>query len=134
MIGIARISGDSMHPTLKDGELVVYERFIRTYRQGDIVSVRVPSGKYYVKRVIACGGDTVDIVDGSVLVNGRQIEDDWAFGMTEEETGAVVYPYTVRPGAVFVLGDNREASMDSRAFGEIGTRQIMGKVIWHEKI
>ena len=134
VIGIARISGDSMYPALEDGDLVVYGRIIRTYEPGDIVSVRVPAGKYYVKRVIACGGDTVDIRDGSVFVNGKQIEDDWAFGMTEEETGAVVYPYTVRPGAVFVLGDNREVSMDSRAFGEVGTRQIRGKVIWHEEI
>ena len=134
VIGIARISGDSMYPALKDGDLVVYERFIRSYKPGDIVSVRVPAGKYYVKRVIACGGDTVDIRDGSVFVNGEPIEDVWAYGVTEEETGAVVYPYTVRPGAVFVLGDNREVSMDSRAFGEIGIRQIRGKVIWHEEI
>lgn len=128
-IGLAIVGGDSMSPTLMDGDLVLYTRMVSDYRPGDIVSMRVPSGEYYVKRVIATGGDVVDLEDGKVLVNGNVIEESWAYGLTQKETGAVIYPYTVRPGNVFVLGDNRTVSMDSRTFGEVNKRQIKGRII-----
>ena len=130
VIGIAIVGGNSMEPTLQDGDFVLYSRVIRQYRPGDVISMRVPSGEYYVKRVIAVGGDTVDLQDGKVLVNGELLQDDRGSGETQEETGAVIYPYKVRDGNVFVLGDNREVSMDSRAFGEVSRRQIRGKVLF----
>ena len=92
--------------------------------------MRVPSGDYYVKRVIAGGGDVVDLRDGSVYVNGEKLDEEWAYGITETETGAVIYPYAVREGNVFVLGDNRQVSMDSRTFGEVNRRQIKGKILY----
>ena len=128
-IGFSVVGGDSMSPTLMDGDIVVLNRMNREYRTGDIVSMRVPSGDYYVKRVIACGGDVVDLDGGKVLVNGEYLENDWGYGDTKEETGAVIYPYTVQEGNVFVLGDNRSVSMDSRSFGEVNLRQIKGKII-----
>jgi len=127
-IGIAVVGGDSMSPTLMDGDVVLYSRMISEYKPGDVVSVRVPSGEYYVKRVIATGGDVVDLEDGMVTVNGTPVE-EWGYGETMKETGAVIYPYTVRPGNVFVLGDNRTVSLDSRTFGEVNRRQIRGKII-----
>ena len=130
VIGIAIVGGNSMEPTLQDGDFVLYSRVVRQYRPGDVISMRVPSGEYYVKRVIAVGGDTVDLQDGRVLVNGEPLQDDRGTGETQEETGAVIYPYKVREGNVFVLGDNREVSMDSRAFGEVSRRQIRGKVLF----
>ena len=78
----------------------------------------------------AVGGDVVDLRDGIIYVNGKALDDPWATGETRAETGAVIYPYQVRPGNVFVLGDNREASMDSRAFGEVNLRQIKGKILF----
>ncbi len=129
VIGFSVVSGDSMDPTLKDGDLVVYFRMEHSYEPGDIVSMRIPSGDYYIKRVIASGGSTVDIYDGNLFVNGEPASDEYANGATEEESGAVIYPYKVREGNVFVLGDNREVSMDSRTFGEVNLRQIKGKVI-----
>ena len=95
-----------------------------------MISIRVPSGEYYVKRVTAVGGDTVDLLDGQVWVNGELLTEDRGHGETIKETGAVIYPYSVREGNVFVLGDNREISMDSRAFGEVNKRQIRGKVLF----
>ncbi|MBE6016408.1 MAG: signal peptidase I [Lachnospiraceae bacterium] len=91
--------------------------------------MRVPSGDYYVKRIIATGGDVVDLDNGRILVNGEYLEDDWGYGQTMEESGAVIYPYTVREGNVFVLGDNRTVSMDSRTFGEVNLHQIKGRII-----
>ena len=128
-IGLSVVGGESMEPTLHSGELVVYLRPVQKYRIGDIVSVRVPSGEYYVKRVAAVGGDTVDLRDGTVYVNDVPLEEDWSAAETLPESGAVIYPYTVRAGNVFVLGDNRGASMDSRAFGEVNVRQIKGRLI-----
>lgn len=128
-IGLSVVGGDSMAPTFNDGDIVLYLRPVNDYRAGDVVSLWVPSGDYYIKRVIAAGGDVVELEDGSVLVNGVAAEDSFAFGSTLEETGAVIYPYRVREGSVFVLGDNREVSMDSRAFGEVGLRQIRGRII-----
>ncbi|MBR2562738.1 MAG: signal peptidase I [Eubacterium sp.] len=130
VIGIGIVGGDSMDPTLRDGDLVVYSRICRQYRAGDVVSIRVPSGEYYVKRVAAVGEDVLDLRDGKVWVNGELLQKDTGYGETLEETGAVIYPYKVREGNVFVLGDNREVSMDSRAFGEVNRRQIRGKIFF----
>ena len=129
VIGFSVVSGASMDPTLKDGDLVVYYRMAGSYEEGDIVSMRVPSGDFYIKRVMATGGSTVDIYDGKVIVDGSPAADEHANGITEEETGAVIYPYKVRDGNVFVLGDNRAVSKDSRMFGEVNLRQIKGKVV-----
>ena len=129
VIGIAVVGGDSMKPTLTDGDIVVYLRIVPSYQYGDVVSVRVPSNDYYIKRVIALEGDVVDLRDGDVYVNGEKLEDDWAHGKTEAESGAIIYPYTVYEGNVFLLGDNREVSLDSRTFGEVSLHQIKGKIL-----
>ena len=129
IIGISVVGGDSMDPTLKDGDIVVYLRTVRNYEAGQVITMRVPSGDYYVKRIAAKGGDLVELDDGKVYVNGDEYDEDMAHGNTGEETGAVIYPYKVRDGNVFVLGDNREVSKDSRAFGEVNLRQIKGKII-----
>ena len=129
VIGLSVVGGKSMDPTLKDGDIVVYFRMIREYHDGDIVAMRVPSGDFYIKRVAATGEKTVDIYDGKLHVDGEETADEHANGTTEEETGAVIYPYKVRDGNVFVLGDNRTVSKDSRMFGEVSLRQIKGRVI-----
>ena len=129
VIGISIVGGDSMEPQLSSGDMVIYYRMVRDYRPNDVISIRVPSGDFYVKRVAAVGGDEVELRDGEVFVNGRVFEDEWAQGKTLEESGAVIYPYRVREKNVFVLGDNRKVSMDSRAFGEVNLRQIKGKII-----
>ncbi|MCR5272615.1 MAG: signal peptidase I [Lachnospiraceae bacterium] len=129
VIGVSFVSGDSMEPSLHDGECVVYLRIGSEYKSGDIVSVWVPSGDYYVKRVVAVGGDIVDIKDGVLYVNDEPVENDYGYGETNKQLKAVIYPYTVREGNIFALGDNREVSMDSRTFGEINNVQIRGKII-----
>ena len=118
-----------MYPTLEDGDVVMYVRVVNEYEPGDLVSSRVPSGDFYVKRVVAVGGDVVDLKDGTVYVNNEPLDEEWANGDTMKETGVVIYPYYVREGNVFVLGDNRTVSMDSRAFGEVNIRQIKGKIV-----
>ena len=82
-----------------------------------------------MKRIIAMEGDTIDIRDGHVYVNEVMIEEPYL----EEETkpaadGVVRYPYVLQEGQIFVMGDNRPASMDSRSFGAVGIRQIKGRI------
>lgn len=131
VMGISFVRGDSMEPTLRNGELVVYTRLHAAYKRGDVVPVRIPTGEYYVKRVIAVPGDTVEVRDGGIYVNGTLLEEPYAKGETLSQSGAVRYPLTLEEGQVFVVGDNREVSVDSRSFGVIGNRQIRGRILFH---
>ena len=95
------------------------------------MSVRIPSGEYYVKRIIALEGDLIDIKDGTVYVNGAPLEETYIQGETHPQPGAVRYPFRLQKGQIFVMGDNREISMDSRSFGVVGRGQIKGKLLFH---
>lgn len=131
VVGCSFVRGDSMEPTLHSGELVVYTRIHTEYKKGDVVSVRIPSGEYFVKRIIATAGDTIDLKDGEVYLNGEHLDEPYTANSTFEQAGAVRYPLTLQEGQLFVMGDNREVSMDSRTFGVVGRRQIKGKLLLH---
>ncbi len=129
IIGFSFVKGNSMEPALQEGNLVLYTRINLQYERGDVVSVRIPSGEYYVKRIIAMEGDTVDLRGGKVYVNGELLEEPYISEETVAAKGGIVrYPYTLAEGQLFVMGDNRPDSMDSRSFGAVGIRQIKGKV------
>jgi signal peptidase I len=129
VIGVAKVSGNSMDPTLRDGQTVWFSRLDRKYQAGDIVCFRLPDGELLVKRVIAAGGDVVDLTDGGVAVNGTLLDEHaYVRGDTQEEDGEVRYPYTVPEGSYFVLGDNREHSVDSRSFQAIVGAAVKGKL------
>ncbi|MGC4020357.1 MAG: signal peptidase I [Muricomes sp.] len=128
VVGISFVKGTSMYPTLHNNELAFYTRIVPHFEHGDVLSVKMPSGEYYVKRVVAIGGDTVDIKDGKLYINGEEMDEPYISGKTEKKTGGVQFPYTVEDGKVFVMGDNREGSMDSRDFGAVVRKQIKGKV------
>lgn len=85
--------------------------------------------KYIIKRVIAVPGDVVDIKDGYVTVNGQKLEESYVRGQTFENSN-FSYPLTIPENKVFVLGDNRENSTDSRILGLIDYEQIKGKVVF----
>lgn len=131
LIGVSRVSGMSMSPTLSDGTTVVYFRAAEHYDVGDIVSVRMAYGEYYIKRVVAREGDTVDLRDGMLYVNGMPEAGSWAQGLTEVQSASITFPLRVAPGKFFVLGDNREGSVDSRSFGAVARSQIRGKILFH---
>lgn len=85
--------------------------------------------RFYVKRVIAMAGDTIDIKNGDVIVNGEVIEEDYFNGMTNITDLSVIYPVTVTEGHVFVMGDNRSNSKDSRSssLGLVPVEALSGK-------
>ncbi|AGC68213.1 signal peptidase LepB [Thermoclostridium stercorarium subsp. stercorarium DSM 8532] len=81
-----------------------------------------------IKRIIAVEGDEIDIHDGKVYINGELLEEPYVKGITPEM--GMEYPLTVPEGYVFVMGDNRENSLDSRTFGPIPVTSIEGKAIF----
>lgn len=129
LMGTSTVDGDSMYPTLHNGDKVIYQRHNSEFKFGDIVAIRMESGEIYVKRVIGVAGDTINIQNGAIYVNGVKAETPEAIGETNPTAGSEIeYPYLVRDGEYFVLGDNREVSDDSRHFGAVGKAQIKGKI------
>lgn len=126
-----RLMGSSMEPTMGDGELVLMNRFAAMrgdYEKGDIVMFHyfdADGDKTVVKRIIATEGDKIRIVEDGVEVNGELIEEDYAEGKTD---GLV--DMTVPANTVFVLGDNRQTSFDSRNMGAIPCEDLKGKVFF----
>lgn len=114
------VDGPSMQPTLQDGERLVVNKFIYHWRnplRGEVVIFRYPRDhtRDFIKRVIAVGGDTIEIKDGHVFVNDALVNEDYIAEKTRTE-----YPkQTVPDGTLFVCGDNRRNSLDSR-FPDVG--------------
>ena len=130
LLPVLRIYGESMNSTLKSGELVVSVKGAK-FETGDIVAFYY-NNNILVKRVIGNPGDWVDIdLDGNVYVNGKLVEEPYldkkAFGEPD-----IDFPYQVPDDRVFVLGDNRDVSIDSRykSIGCVSSEQIVGKIVF----
>ena len=133
-----RVDGPSMRETLQDGDilLILNDHLCGDYQPDDIVILRKASfrdGKPIVKRVIALAGQTVDIdfEAGIVYVDGKALEEDYIREPTWTPEG-LEFPVTVPEGHIFILGDNRNNSSDSRHrdLGPIDTRMVMGKAVF----
>ena len=134
MIGV---DGHSMLPTLQHGDrlLVLNSLWYDDYKYGDIVILRkdgVFDNDPIVKRVIATGGQTVDIdfFSGSVYVDGQLLDEDYINELTFTD-GGTEFPLTVPEGSIFVMGDNRNASSDSRdsRLGTVDHRYVIGRAV-----
>jgi len=128
---VARVEGMSMAPTLEDQDRLIVNKLIyrlEAPRRGDIVMLYYPVNpdKSFVKRVIAEEGDLVRIVDGRVYVNDVPLKDDYVPSefRSHDDWG----PQVIREGYYFVMGDHRNNSSDSRHWGEVPKKYIIGKV------
>lgn len=125
------VRGQSMEPTLHDNERVIVEKI--SYRltggphRGDVVVLRLDGPRdMLIKRVVALPGETVAVQSGQVFVDGMPLTEPWAV-----RQGGPDYPPTVVPeGHVFVLGDNRGHSNDSRSFGPVPLANIIGHAVF----
>lgn len=125
------IYGDSMTPTLEEGDVVMAYK-TGEFKSGDLV-VFSYNNKTLVKRVIAVPGDWVDIDDsGNVSVNGQVLDESYLHGEKSLGQTDIQFPYQVPEGKCFVLGDHRSVSVDSRLsqMGAIPGEQIVGKVVF----
>lgn len=127
----------SMEPAVTAGDRLLAEKVStlagREYRRGDILVFEDPlqPGRLLVKRVLAVGGDEVDIRDGRVWVDGEALDEPYVGGQSTARLPAtgIYYPVTVPQGSLWVMGDNRGDSGDSRAFGPVGEASVRGRVL-----
>ena len=135
---IVVVSGPSMNNTLIDGDwlLLLGNVFYTEPKQGDIIVASKDSfddGYPIIKRVIATEGDVVDIDfdAGVVYVNGSPLDEPYTLTPTNQQEG-VIFPITVEKGCIFVMGDNRNISKDSRSteIGLIDRREVLGKAVF----
>jgi signal peptidase I len=126
---VAIEDGPSMQPNLYRGDRMLTEKISYRFRQprrGDVVVVDRPGNeKTLVKRVIAVAGETIEVREGHALVNGQPIDEPWV-----EQFGGPGYgPELVPEDHVFILGDNRAVSHDSRAIGPVAVDSVRGRVV-----
>lgn len=130
-----RVVGVSMVPTLRDADSYLLNRwvfYLRAPRRLDVVVLRDPlDNGFSVKRVVAVAGETVSLKGGEVYVNGRRIEEPYLRPgtATYATSGVTEQTFQCGPGQFFVLGDNRQVSIDSRAYGPVPRQNILGLVI-----
>lgn len=130
-----KVEGTSMMPALSDQERIFINKFVYRYgfgeiHRGDMVVFWFPGdpSKSYIKRVIGLPGDTVEIRDGVVFVNGQRLQEDY---VPQEYRDTVSRPFaTVPPDQYYVLGDHRSSSNDSRAWGPVERSYIYGKAVF----
>jgi len=129
VVTVGVVNDTSMHPALGEGGYYLVNKYIYHFarpQRGDIVVFRV--GQYdteeQVKRIIGLPGETLQITSGEVSINGRRLDESYAVGATYPDFGLT----TVEEHSYFVLGDTRWVREDSRDFGAVPLKNIVGKV------
>ncbi|MBN1399488.1 MAG: signal peptidase I [Anaerolineae bacterium] len=123
-----RVEGQSMEPNLHDNQRLIIEKItyhFRAPKRGDIVVLRRPNRatEPLIKRVVGLPGETVSIHEGRVYIDGEALDEEYL----NQETWGTMPPRLVPEEHVFVLGDNRKASNDSRSFGMVPFDDIIGR-------
>lgn len=128
VFGLAVMEGEDMYPRIRDGDLMVYYRLQNEYHIGDVVTFS-RDGIRRTGRIVAQGGDTVDInEEGQLLVNGS-VQDEEIFYPTEKVGEENSFPCELDEGEVYLLSDFRTNGTDSRTYGPVNSEELDGKVI-----
>jgi signal peptidase I len=131
-LDVATVSSDSMAPTVCTDDIVLVARLDdpSTIRVDDIVTFTSPEdGIQTIKRVVAVAGQRVAIRDADLVVDGNLVTEPYVDHASID--GVYFGPVTVPAGSVFVVGDHRETSIDSRSYGPIPTTAINGRMVWN---
>lgn len=130
-----RFSSKSMHPTIQSGEYILadLQAYIESKPQrGKLIIFKSPQDNsiHFIKRIVGLEGDTIKIEGEKLFINNQLVKEEYAF--FDKDVPAYdtnIGPLQIPPGMVFVLGDNRRKSMDSRSFGHIKLEDIIGQAI-----
>ena len=133
VFGVTSVVGSSMSPTLKDGEVLILNKFKYRFsdiKREDIISLKYADTKYLIKRVIGLPGEKIEIINNKLYVNDIEyVEEYLDKGINYYDFKLSDLNYKVIPDDMYlVLGDNRENSLDSRKIGLIKKEDIIGKV------
>ncbi|MHB1340244.1 MAG: signal peptidase I [Coriobacteriia bacterium] len=126
------VDGSSMYPTLHNADRALVKRGYTSPRRGDVVSAEVGSGARkdaVIKRIVAIPGDAIEIVGDAAFVNGEPEGTGYDVVIDPANAEYRTLPFVVPEGHVFLLGDNRPVSDDSRFFGVVPLDQIQGRVV-----
>lgn len=134
------IPSGSMEETIQVGDMLFSEKisyYVGEPAYGDIVTFADPEipSRTLIKRVIATGGQTVDLADGRVLIDGQPIDEPYTGGkptypLDPAWNVELSYPYVIPHGELWVMGDNRTNSQDSRYFGSVPVESVTGKAVF----
>ncbi len=126
-----RVDGSSMEPSFQDGDYVIVNKL--AYRSGeldhgDVIVFPFPLNREedFIKRIIGLPGDTLSIVRGDVFLNGTRINEEYLLSDSRGDFEEILVPQ----GTVFVMGDNRNDSSDSRVWGPLSIEEIIGKAVY----
>ena len=131
---VVEVVGDSMQPTLQQSDHYLLKKWVYLFRDPrprEVVVIVDPQDTgFSVKRIIGQAGDTVELRQGDVFLNGVRLEEPYLRkGMvTRSWSDAMSQVYVVGPDEYFVLGDNREVSVDSRTYGPVPRRNVLGLI------
>ena len=129
VFGVTPMADDDMSPRISAGDLLLYYRLADDYVSGDVM-VFQKDGEQYVGRVVARGGDTVEVTEEATLVvNGSTVLETDIYYSTPRYENGPDYPVTMAEGEYFILCDYREGARDSRYFGPVSRDEVKGKVI-----
>ena len=127
--GVTPMANDDMSPRISAGDLLLYYRLADDWANGDVM-VFEKDGEQYVGRIVARGGDTVEVTDQATLVvNGSTVLENDIYYTTPKYDDGPAYPITLAGDEFFILCDYREGARDSRYFGPVSLAEIKGKVI-----
>ena len=125
LFGLFGVKDMSMQPTVKEGDIVLFYRLQKDYVASDLVVLEY-DGQKQLRRVLAVAGDTVDITGDGLFLNGSYIATENTQEILLYEEG-IEFPITVPDGHVFVLGDHRRGTIDSRMYGTVPIQDLLGK-------
>ena len=126
--GATRYNDVAMGKNVKAGDLVIYSRVDKDFDIGQEAVLKY-QGKTQVMRVVAAAGDTVDMTEDGLVINGQLQPEPDPQKQTLPYTEGIDFPITLQKGEVFVLGDDRENSADSRVYGPVQQEDTLGKVL-----